>query len=231
MKRTAPKFGLLTLCNVGYIWETIYILGSILTGGKRSQLHNYDIVCFDSKITLPSSGDYKLSFITFHLQKVVCNTRMRKYKIWDLPWLGDNLIRSKDPHPVKRSLWLFLRWQLAANDLVLLEHPLTLHFELQNKISALQHEIQKGKGSVWAAEQWKHVPRFIVFRVTNVSFDPQTSTLSFSTQRYIHHGICDRSIYLWIHTLLRISVAITVRICMVIVHLKSCLIINLCLFE
>ena len=165
MKRTAPKFGLLTLCNVGYIWETIYILGSILTGGKRSQLHNYDIVCFDSKITLPSSGDYKLSFITFHLQKVVCNTRMRKYKIWDLPWLGDNLIRSKDPHPVKRSLWLFLRWQLAANDLVLLERPLTLHFELQNKISALQHEIQKGKKNfVSSASSRRPLARLSVLR-------------------------------------------------------------------
>jgi len=66
------------------------------------------------------------------------------------------LVRSENPHSVKRGLGLLLGRQFAADDPVLLERPLALHFGLKIKISAFQHEIQKGKGSRWAAEQRKH---------------------------------------------------------------------------
>ena len=43
------------------------------------------------------------------------------------PRLGDDLISSEDPHPVKRGDGLCLRWQLPPDHPVFLESSLGLH--------------------------------------------------------------------------------------------------------
>ncbi len=73
----------------------------------------------------------------------------------NIPGLGDDLIRSKDPHAVERSLGLVLGRQLAADDAVLLEGSFALHDKFPASDSVISD--RKGKCKVCMTESQQNV--------------------------------------------------------------------------